>query len=165
MYKYFHYIFGYYEIQLNGKKTELFLNELNKNNIAFWGYRKFTEENEEFSVFKISIFDAEKTLRLAGATHFKALISKKCGIPFIFEQLIKRPGLFAGFLAGFVLLYITSLFIWEVKIPEIEGIEKSEITAALEECGIKLGTFMPKMNVSATENLFLLKNPQFSYIL
>ena len=164
MYKYFHILFGYYEFQIRGKKTERLLNELNKNKIPFWAYKKLSDESGEYSVLKTTIFDAENLLEAAENSHLTATVYKKCGIPFIFERLIKRPGLFVGFFIGFILLYVTSLYIWEIQIPDIEGVSEGEITEALEECGIKIGTFMPEMNVAATENLFLLKNPQFSYI-
>ena len=60
----------------------------------------------------------------------------------------KRRALFALLVAALALLsWLSSLFIWEIRVVGNETVSTASILRALDDCGVSAGTFWPKMNI------------------
>lgn len=60
----------------------------------------------------------------------------------------KRHAFLALCVAVFTLLsWLSSLFIWEIRVTGNETISSAAILRALDDCGVSVGTFWPRMNI------------------
>ncbi len=86
------------------------------------------------------------------------------GLPFLFLNLIKRPGLFAGALVAVFLLVASGRFVWEIKTQGNERLSASEISTILRENGLFVGSYLPTIDVPSLENRILISTDQLSWI-
>lgn len=103
---------GYLLVRLKGMSTERFINLCSNRFIFLWDL-KVTEEDYEF---KIRLKDYYKLKPFARKTGTIPLIKKRYGFPFIVHEYRKRSGYVTGFLLFAVILYILSLFIWDINV-------------------------------------------------
>jgi similar to stage IV sporulation protein len=71
---------------------------------------------EEDYQFHISIKNYKKLKEIAKKTGMVPKIKQKIGFPFFLHRYRKRKGFFAGILICIILVYILSLFIWDINI-------------------------------------------------
>ena len=60
--KFYHYIMGYYLVEIKGLHPEKYINLINHNNISIWDIKKLDKTT---LVFKIMLTDFEKAERIA----------------------------------------------------------------------------------------------------
>ena len=63
-----------------------------------------------------------------------------------------------------VLLLLSSLFIWEINVEGNEKLTTGEILRALEECGVKTGTFWPGLDTDEIRCRMLLRLPELGWM-
>jgi len=80
------------------------------------------------------------------------------GIRFFLERHKYRLGLYAGTLIGVALLYISTLFIWEVKVAKSDYHNDGEIIAMLEQLGCKTGVLKKNLDVIELQNRAVLNS-------
>lgn len=101
---------GYVLIRLIGYSPERFLNLCSVNGIEVWGVRYQSGIYEFYMTAKG--FRASKPLVKKSKVRLK--IQKKLGLPFFLHKNRKRKCLFLGFFSFFLLLYLMSLFVWDI---------------------------------------------------
>ncbi len=158
-YKWFRGFFGCSKIKIEGM-AEKILNVLSEREIYFWGTQ--VDEDGNLYVFG-SVFSAGRIVETALELGLKADVVQRVGLPFVFEKYKKRYGIMVGAVLAWAILFLSSLTVWEVRVASRSGEDPQKICALLEECGLKMGTFLPTLNVRKVENQFLLNNPQYSF--
>ena len=103
---------GYVVIQLTGYSPERFLNLCSHHQIVLWGLRSTGNEYE----MCISISGFKKLRPLVHKTRTKVVILERHGLPFVLYRYQTRKLFAVGALAGGILLYVMSLFIWNIHI-------------------------------------------------
>ncbi|MBR5508974.1 MAG: sporulation protein YqfD [Lachnospiraceae bacterium] len=103
---------GYVVIQLTGYSPERFLNLCSHHQIVLWGLRSTGNEYE----MCISISGFKKLRPLVHKTRTKVVILERHGLPFVLYRYQNRKLFVVGALAGGILLYVMSLFIWNIHI-------------------------------------------------
>lgn len=103
---------GYLLVRLKGISTERFINLCSNRYIYLWDLKSAGDEYE----FNIKLKDYYKLKPLAKKTGTLPLIRKRYGLPFVIQRYKKRSGYVFGFLLFLVILYILSLFIWDINV-------------------------------------------------
>lgn len=106
------YIKGYVRIRISGYSPERFLNLCKYRNIPVWGLlpgRNFYDMN-------ITISGLKKIKPILKKTETSFRIMDKTGLPFLFFRYRKRKIFFAGAVGSMLLVYLLSLFIWNIEI-------------------------------------------------
>ncbi len=79
-------------------------------------------------------------------------------------KYISRPGLLAGGIICILILYLSQLFIWEIRVVGNENIVDEEILYTLEYLGFSEGSIKSKANLDKIRNDFLLCENRISWI-
>lgn len=80
------------------------------------------------------------------------------------KLLARRRTLLIFLLLTAVLLLLSSLFIWEINVEGNEKLTTGEILRALEECGVKTGTFWPGLDTDEIRCRMLLRVPELGWM-
>lgn len=101
---------GFLQVRLSGYSPERFLNMCSAGGIEIWDLQYCQGEYEYYTTAKG--FKQCKPLVRKAKVRLKIL--KKLGLPFFLHRNRTRKLFFGGLVSFFLLLYITSLFVWDI---------------------------------------------------
>lgn len=103
---------GYLLIRLSGFSPERFLNLCSANRIEIWGIH---HRNGAYEYY-MTVPGYRNVKSLARKAKVRLNIIDKLGLPFFLHKNRKRKLFFTGFFSFFLLLYLMSLFIWDISL-------------------------------------------------
>lgn len=136
---------GYVVVHLSGYSPERFLNLCSHHKIVLWG---LTSTGTEYEMC-MSIAAFRKVRPLVRKTQTKVVILERHGLPFLLWKYRRRKLFAAGAFFCVVLLYVMSLFIWNIHIEGNESLSDQVILNYLQEEGITHG--MAKRQIHGEE--------------
>ncbi len=136
---------GYVRIRLSGYAPERFFNLCGHHGIVLWDVR-FTGTEYEMCV---SIGGFRSLRPLVRKTRTKVVILERHGLPFLLQRYQRRKLFAAGALGGAVLLWLLSLFIWNIHVEGNYLLSDDEILSYLTEINIVHG--MRKSEVQGSD--------------
>ncbi len=128
---------GQLKIKLISNAPERFLNICNSNEIFIWN---LIRDNDNY-IFCIAPNDYFKLKNILKKTNSKTIILEKTGIGFTLFRYRKHNCFLAGIMLAFFMIYIISLFVWDISVEGNTMITDDVILDALEVYGIKHGKF------------------------
>ncbi len=139
------YLYGFAKIHLRGIHINRFVNLCKARDIKLWDLEQKEDE--------ICLFSADKDIaRLeepARKTESDVEILRVYGIREFIRKNKKRIPFVAGFILFAVLIYIQSLFIWEISVSGESDYTSDEILQHINEYYVQTGT--PKSKVDCAE--------------
>jgi len=103
---------GYLLIRMKGQSPERFINLCSNRYIYLWNLKNVEGDYE----CNITIRDYIKLKPIARKTGTIPYIKKRYGLPFFAHQYKGRKGFLAGILLFCIILYVLSLYIWDINI-------------------------------------------------
>lgn len=158
MYRFFRPLFGSYTVRLQGDGMLTFVHTLAKKRILFWD---LTTRDAFWSV-KTTLAHAEPLLASAAEAGIDAEIVSQNGLPFFVARYKKRVGLLIGLIVGLALLFCAELFVWKITVNGNTLLSDEEILESLEDYGIGVGSFIPRIPVLRAQNEFLIRYGELS---
>ncbi len=154
-------ILGYVRIEVEGYFIERFINLCNNKKILIWNLKR--EKNVKMYL-NIGISDFKKISRIAKKTRCRVKIKKKRGVPFLLNRYKKRKIFGVLLIALIAVIFISSMYIWNVDIKvkndlKIDGIEEN-----LEKLGLRKGINKSKIDTEYIINQLLLEREDISWI-
>lgn len=150
------FLFGYYKLFLcDASAVAQFM--LEKKIV----YRKFKRDKDgaSFLIRKKTYKKFKEDFDCFGAT-----ISKEYGLPKILRLYRKRIGIPLGLLLFSALMFLSSLFIWDMDINGNENISDDEIIALLDSYGCRIGAYIPSLDLYSICNRCMLDSGKISFI-
>lgn len=141
------YVFGYVKAEVYGFAPERFMNLIIKNDIVIWD----VESTNQGYIFYTGRKNLLKMKPFLQKTNMKIKLLEKHGLPYFFKQHKKRFAFLAGFFLFGVVLYILSLFVWEVQVTGEDTLVAENILKQIEKNYISLGTLKSNVNCSELE--------------
>lgn len=132
------YIKGYILFSASGNFVERFINLIARNQISIWG----TKKKGKYLCSNVSVKDYEKLLNIAKQTETSIEIEKEVGVPYKKKKYKKRKGLAVGIVFFVLFIFAMSNFIWSIEITGNEDVPQEKIFDALENVGVKVGTYI-----------------------
>lgn len=133
---------GYYKIFICGCGMERFLNLCGNKGVLLWKLAR-KKGGYEFYVSKNAY---ESLLSVREKTNTTIEIEGKYGLPFFLYRYRKRKLFFVGMAGCLVLIYILSLFIWDIQIVGTVRYTEEEIEKYLMEKEISTGIRKKRIN-------------------
>lgn len=133
---------GYVVIHLSGYSPERFLNLCGRHRIVLWELRSVGTEYE--MCMSISAF--RKLRPLVHKTKTKVVILERHGLPFILYRYRSRKLFAAGAVGCLVLLYVLSLYIWNIHVEGNYSLSDEVILDYLESEQIVHGMLKKKIH-------------------
>ena len=101
---------GYVRLCVSGCSAERFFNLCKSARLNYWKVSR----QREGCYFYMSLEDFFRLRPLLRKSHMSMRVISRAGLPFVLRQNRKRAALGAAVLSFFVLLYMMSLFIWNI---------------------------------------------------
>ena len=137
--------FGYVQVYLQGYAQERFLNLCRKRQITVWNVH--VEEKKICCNMDLRDYFAVKGI--AVKTKVFPRIVKRVGFPFLIQRIWCRKGMVFGFFSGVLLLYILSLFLWDISFSGQNQYTEEFLLKYLKS--IQVTTGMPLRNIDCQE--------------
>ena len=157
----FNYIIGYIRISIEGYYIERFINICRNNKIAIWNLKRDKNVKLELNV---GIKDLKRVAKIAKKTKCKMRITKKKGVPFLFNRYKKRKLFFAFLIAIIIILAISSNFIWNIQIVEEDKDTMENLYQDVIDSGLTIGTMKSKINTKDIINKVRLKRDDIAWM-
>lgn len=126
---------GYVCVELKGDAPERFFNLANARGIHIWDIRKI----DNTSLFYVCVKDVYKLKSIIKKTNMKLRIRGRYGLPFFLFYNRKRKMLFLGLLSGWAIVYVMSLYVWNISFEGNRAHTDDELMKFVESLGIKEG--------------------------
>lgn len=141
------YSFGKVDFSAEGAGIEDFYNFCIRNNIEIFNPKK------EGYIFCGTVFAKNygKLRKPAKKFGLRIKIKRKYGIYFFIKKNKNKIGFAFGIPFIFLIIYIMSLFIWEIDVSGNKNISSDEILNSAEKLGLRCGTFSGKHRVDVME--------------
>ena len=136
---------GYLYVKIRGVSPERFINLCCNKKIFIWDLKQVEEEYR----FHISIKNYKKLKPIAKKTGLVPKIIRKTGFPFFMYRHRKRKVFFAGIFVCILLIYIMSLYIWDISIVGGSKYTSEALTKFLNKNHVYTG--MLQKNVDCQE--------------
>lgn len=154
------YVFGYVRAEVYGFAPERFMNLIIKNDIVIWDVES-TGQGYIFYTGRKNLLNMKPFLQ---KTNMKIKLLEKRGLPYFFKQHRKRFAFLAGFVLFAVMLYVLSLFVWEVKVTGEDTLVAESVLKQIEKKYISLGTLKSDINCSQLEEYLRKDFDEISWI-
>lgn len=141
------YIKGWIIICVEGSNLERFINICNHNNINMIN---ITYCKDKLSL-KIAVKDFKKLKNIGKKTKVHIRIEERYGLPFFLFRNRKRKMFFVGIVTSLVLVYIMSLYIWQITFVGNFSHTDNELLLFLNDMGIENGVKKKKCDVDQIE--------------
>lgn len=143
--KWWRFLRGFVVISLEGRGVERVLNLAVSRGLGFWDLRK--QKDEARLCLGIDSFRALRPLVRQARCRLR--IRQKVGLPFIKYRLRRRWGLVAGAVIFVAVLYLATSFVWQIRVIGTNRLEKEEILALVEQCGVRPGIWKREIDLTA----------------
>lgn len=152
---------GYVRIEVEGYYIERFINICTNNKILIWNLKR---EKGVKLYLNIGINDFKKISQVARKTNCKVRILRKRGIPFFLNRYKKRK-IFVLFLILIVLsIFVSSKYVWSVKISVKDDLKLENIEEDIEALGITKGVKKDKIDTDKVINELRLKRDDIAWV-
>lgn len=155
----FEHLLGYCRITLRGAPSAiatLFMHK--KVNVA---RMKPTEDSVSFECL---LYEKRRILKLIADYPFEVVDCTYGGLPPLLWRYRKRFGLIAGALAASLIIWASSLFLWQIEVVGNETLADGEVLALLDAHGFSVGSYLPSVKVKQLCNSCLLDDSRIAYL-
>ncbi|MBR5515823.1 MAG: sporulation protein YqfD [Clostridia bacterium] len=137
------WLFGYRKLKCDKGFGIRMLNLMMRYNFEYWGLKRGEKGEYEFFLLEK---DYKNLLSLLDKYDLKVYSVKGRGLPFICKAHKNRWGLLVGSGIFVVILLLSSLFVWDIRVVSETDIPHNEILANLKALGCYEGSFVPAID-------------------
>lgn len=127
-------------------------------------YDRFCWEEDGGISLEVSLTAAKRLEQLCVERGIAVRLFGRSGLPYLFWRYRRRVGLAVGAVLGVILLILSTRFVWEVRVTGNEQVERGEILAELEACGLFVGSYIPHLHTEALETQVLIASDRLSWV-
>lgn len=153
--KFIVWFYGYIHIEVSGCNISRFLNICSARGINFYS----VEDIKDLAVIKMRAADFFALHDVVRKCRIKVKIKKKTGFPFFVHRNRKRKMMFLGILTSFLMMFVLSLFVWQISVEGNYTYSDEEILDFLQENGVSHGIY--KENIDGEELERAIRNEYF----
>lgn len=154
-------LLGYVKVEIEGYYIERFINICTNNKILIWNLKR---ENDVKVYLNIGINDFKKITKVGKKTNCKIKILKKKGIPFILHKYKKRKIFGIFLILVLISIFVSSEYVWDIKISVKDNLEIENIEQDIETLGIKKGVKKDKIDTNKIINELRIKRDEIAWV-
>ena len=151
---------GRVRVEVTCLYPERFINICARSGILF---SELVHTEESVILVTVSLADYKRLKKLAGRS-FSIRAVRKSGAPFLFYGIRKRYALILGMIVCFFVVWVMSMFIWQIEVTGNEAVSSARILAELDELGVGIGTCSFTIPQDYISNEMLIRIPELCWI-
>lgn len=158
------FLYGYYEIEIEGMFIQRFINLCKSKSVAIIDSKII---KSTILRLKVLIQDFESIEEICIKTNSIYEIKKEKGLPILIKKYKKRKGFAIAIIAIAIFIYINSLYIWNIDVNlngEFKSLKVEDVENLLEENEIKIGSLKSKVNLKSLQNKISLNFDEISWV-
>lgn len=138
---------GYVQIKVWGFAPERFLNLCSNKGILLWDIKK----EDDIFYMNISLSGFKKLRTIARKTRVRVVILKRCGLPFLLPQILKKKVFIIGLLLACFFWYWSSMHVWEISVEGNTAITDEMFSDFLNKQGVYIGIRSNQIDIESLE--------------
>ena len=127
-------------------------------------YADFCVDEKGGIAFSCTLRSAKRLRELADERGIPIGVSAAGGLPKQLHQRRLRWGLILGSLCASALVFLSTQFVWSLRITGNESMTTSDIARELADAGFGVGSYLPRFRASELENRVLLTSDRLAWI-
>ncbi len=147
MIEFLKYLKGYVRIKVWGFSPERFMNLCSNKNILLWDIKK----EGDIYYMSISLRGFYKLKPIVKKTGTKAVILKRCGLPFLVPKVLSRKIFILGLAACVFFWYWSGRYVWDIQIEGNYSITEDIFMDFLEQQNIHVGMPRGQLDIETLE--------------
>ena len=151
---------GFLRVRISGFFSERFLNLCSANQIELWELKP--EKDGVICCITLPAF--YKIRPLARKANVRIRVVDRLGFPFFLRRNKKRVGLALGMCSFFLILYLLSLFVWNISFEGNNRYTRDTLLKYLEEEGICYGMRKEKISCEKLEEGIRSRFPEITWV-
>lgn len=151
---------GYLLIGIDGYSPERFINLCRNRNILIWNLSK----TESGCQCYMTVKGYKKIRPIAKKTKTRPRILKRYGMPFVIQRMFKHKGFLLGIMLFAGIIYVLSLFIWDVTLEGNHTYTEDIIFSYLKEINVEPGVRKRKLSCQEIEASIRKKYPDIGWV-
>lgn len=155
------FFYGYYKIRVDKDQAVKIINLMMKCNINYWGLKY---DNKGDLIFKILLNEYKKLHNILDKNRCIVYIVYEKGLPYYIKRYRRRIGIVVGALIFTCILWLSTLFIWDIEINGNYSTKDEIILERLGSLGCEIGSFIPSINLEKLCNSYILNYDDASWI-
>ena len=145
--KFLRFILGYVKIKVTGFAPERFMNLIISHEFVVWNVETI-ENGYTFYTGRKNLAEMKPYFH---KTRMRFHIESRHGLPYVLKKHRKRSFFVLGFGICLFILYILSLFVWEIKVEGEDKLVNEAILKYVEEKYVPLGTRISNVDCASLE--------------
>lgn len=158
--RFFKWFRGYLLVRLYGYSPERFINLCRNHNILIWNMCKVEDGYQCY----MTVHGFRQIRSIAKKTKTKVRIVKRFGMPFFLHKMLKHKGFLFGIVLFSAIVYILSLFIWDVTLDGNHAYTEDIIFQYLKEIQVQPGALKRNLNCQEIEESIRKKYPDIGWV-
>ncbi|MHC1694486.1 MAG: sporulation protein YqfD [Eubacteriales bacterium] len=154
------YIYGSVNLRVTGRPSVL-ISAMMRSGIEFWSLSRQQRSEAHFTVY---LADMKAIREMCGPAECELFVEKKRGAKEYAKKYIARPGLAVGIIAGCVALFLSTFFVWDIKVTGQEKLSSEQVVQMLDNAGFEVGAFIPSLDVKLLNTHLLIENKELAWI-
>lgn len=142
---------GAVKVRISGGWIERFINRCLAAGFCLWDIKT----DGRFTTLWMKLDDFKRVREIAADSRVQVQVIARRGCPFFVRKLFKRKGLIVGPILFAVLIYLFTLFVWQVEVVGNHTVDADEILALARENGIYVGAFRSSVEPRDAEKAIL----------
>ncbi len=138
---------GYVRIRVTGPVVQRFMNLCSVHQISLW---EITASDDTYEM-NISVADYFKLKPIVKKTKTKVVLMEKKGLPFHMRKWKKRKAFIFSSVICLSLLYILSLFLWDVKLVSDGQLTHEMLLVFLQDHNVTYGSYKKNIDINEIE--------------
>ena len=135
------------------------------NLCGFYGipYRNQKSEGETVSL-ECSLFSAQRLKRLCEKNSIPLKSVSSHGLPALLYKYRHRYGILLGIIIGIALIYLSGIFLWDIRIDGESRLTEKEVIEELNACGLYVGMPTAEIDADVIQNRVMIYSDDISWI-
>lgn len=154
------YVCGSAEYEVEIDNAVVFLNSIRKQ-VAIKNLKIVDGQRICFTAFYRERKTVEEKTTQSGG---KILRRKYKGFPVLLKRLLKRPGLVSGVALSVILVMLSSMFVWEIRVEGNEKLSEERVVEMLKKAGFHEGVLKRRVDVKKVTDRLLINEDEVSWM-
>lgn len=142
---------GAVKVRVSGGWIERFINRCLAAGFRLWQI----ETDERVTTMWMRLDDFKRVRDIAADSRVQIEVIARRGCPFLVRKVLKRKGLIIGPMLFLLLIYVFTLFVWQVKVVGNHAVDSDEILALASENGVYVGALRSSVEPREAEQTIL----------